>query len=231
MMLVNPYVYTSTSGVVKFLGHFDGTDGATAFVDSSGNNVTITKVGTAQLSTSTKKFGTASLYLPDNTAYTTIPSTVANFAGKDFCIELWVYPITKTDFGSIIGHSGAFLEYAGFNLRWDSGTNKIRVLAERYYGDLIWAVDATSAIDVLLNRWTHLAVTRQGQVLRVFIDGVKAIEVNSVSTLWYEHSIGTFRIGGGGDDNRFGVGYIDEVRIVGGSAVYTDNFTPPTVEF
>jgi len=227
-MLINPYVY---SGVVKFLGHFDGTDGATAFVDSSGNNVTITTVGTAQLSTSIKKFGTASLYLPANTAYTTIPSTVANFAGKDFCVELWVYPITKGGFGNIIGHNLASTSYVGFNLQWEYGTNKIRFLAGYSGGGGIWAINATSAIDVLLNAWSHIAITRQGQILRVFINGVKAIEVNSAATLWAESNSGYFGIGAGAGNNRFGVGNIDEVRIIEGNAVYTANFTPPTSPF
>jgi len=226
-MLINPYVYTSTS--VKFLGHFDGTNGATAFVDSSGNNVTITTVDTAQLSTSIKKFGTASLYLPSNTAYTTIPSTVANFAGKDFCIELWVYPITKGGFGNIIGHNLTLTSYVGFNLQWDYSTNKIRFLSGYSGGG--WAVDAMSAIDVLLNAWSHIAITRQGQILRVFINGVKAIEVNSAATLWAESNSGYFGIGVGSGNNRFGVGYIDEVRIIEGNAVYTTDFTPPTSPF
>ena len=227
-MLINPYI--CASGVVKFLGHFDGTDGATAFVDSSGNNVTITTVGTAQLSTSIKKFGTASLYLPDSTAYTTIPSTVANFAGKDFCIELWVYPITKGGYGNIIGHNLATTSFVGFNLQWDYSTNKIRFLAW-YSGGGIWAVDAMSAIDVLLNAWSHIAITRQGQILRVFINGVKAIEVNSAATLWAESNSGYFGIGAGAGNNRFGVGNIDEVRIVENAAIYTSNFTPPTSPF
>ncbi len=228
MMLINPYIYTS--GVVKFLGHYNGTNGATSFVDSSGNNVTITTGGTAQLSTSIKKFGTASLYLPADTAYTTIPSTVANFAGKDFCIELWVYPITKGGYGNIIGHSLATAQFVGFNLQWTYSTNKIRFLSG-YQGAGTWTLDATSTLDVLPNVWTHIAVTREGQILRVFINGVKDIEFNSASTLWAESNSSYFGIGAGYGNNRFGVGYIDEVQIVEGSAVYTSNFTPPTVEF
>lgn len=228
MMLINPYI--CASGVVKFLGHFDGTDGATAFVDSSGNNVTITTVGAAQLSTSIKKFGTASLYLPANTAYTTIPSTVANFAGKDFCIELWVYPITKTGYGNIIGHNLASTSFVGFNLQWTYSTNKIRFLSG-YQGAGTWTLDATSTLDVLPNVWTHIAVTREGQILRVFINGVKVIEFNSASTLWAESNSGYFGIGAGDGNNRFGVGNIDEVRIIEGNAVYTANFTPPTSPF
>ena len=228
MMLINPYI--CASGVVKFLGHFDGTNGATAFVDSSGNNVTITTVGTAQLSTSIKKFGTASLYLPANTAYTTIPSTVANFAGKDFCIELWVYPITKTGYGNIIGHDLATTSFVGFNLQWTFSGNFIRFLSG-YQGAGIWTLDATSTVVVALNVWTHIAITRQGQVLRVFINGVKVIEFNSASTLWAESNSGYFGIGAGDGNNRFGVGNIDEVRIIEGNAVYTSDFTPPTSPF
>jgi len=67
--------------------------------------------------------------------------------------------------------------------------------------------------------------------LRVFINGVKAIEVNSAATLWAESNSGYFGIGAGYGNNRFGVGNIDEVRIVEGNAVYTANFTPPAAEF
>jgi len=38
-------------------------------------------------------------------------------------------------------------------------------------------------------------------------------------------------IGAGYGNNRFGVGNIDEVRIIEGSPIYTANFTPPTAEY
>lgn len=230
-MLILGILNLKKKGLTKFLAHFNGANGETVFTDSSGNNVPITTVGTAQFSTSIAALGSASLYLPANTAYATIPATTANFAGKDFCIECRVYPITKGGSGNIIGHNHASTSFAGFNLQWDYGTNKIRFLAGYSGGGGIWAVDATSAIDVALNAWSHIAVTRQGQVLRVFIGGVKAIEVNSADTLWAENIGGNFGIGAGSGNNRFGVGYIDEFRIFEGDAVYTANFTPPTAEF
>lgn len=219
------------SGPTRFLAHFDGTDGATSFIDSSSYNVPITTVSTAQLSTTIKKFGSASLYLPANTAYATVPVTTANFAGQDFCIELWVYPVTKGGVGNVIGHSGASVTLDGFALQWDSTpTDTVRFLSG-YLGGGAWTLDQTSVLTVALNTWTHIAVTREGQILRVFINGVIAISINSAATLWYEQGGGTFRIGAGYGNNRFGVGYIDEVRIVKGSAVYTENFTPPTAPF
>ena len=209
--------------------HFDGADGSTTFTDSSANNVAITTVGTAQLSTAIKQFGSASLYLPDNTACATVPVTTANFAGQDFCIELWVYPVTKGFYGNLIGHSGATTSLVGFALQWDTTpTDTVRFLSG-YLGGGVWTLDQTSVLTVALNTWTHIAVTREGQILRVFINGVIAISIDSASTLWYEQPDGVFSIGAA-YDNKFGVGYIDEFRIRK-EAVYTGNFTPPTAPF
>lgn len=229
MFLLNPYVFASNSAA-RFLAHFDGTNGSTTFVDSSANSVTITTNGTAQLSTGTKKFGTSSLYLPDNSAYCTIPETTANFSGNDFCIEFWVYPVTKSSFGNITGHTYATTGVVGFNLQWKNSTDKLRFLSG-YEGGGVWTIDVTSTHDVTLNTWSHIAISRQGQILRVFVNGAKSIEVNSASTLWAESSSYNFGIGVGAGNNRFGVGYIDEFRITSDNAVYTSDFTPPTTAF
>jgi len=220
----------SISNNVKLLAHFDGTNGATTFTDSSANNVTITTVSTAQLSTTVKELGTASLYLPSNTAYVTVPVSTANFSGKDFCIECFVHPVTKSSYGNIMGHSGAGTALNGFNLQWTYSGGFVRFLSG-YLGSGSWTLDQTSTLPVPLNVFTHIAITRQGQILRVFIGGVKVIEINSPSTMWTEVDSGVFCIGAGAGNNRFGVGYIDEYRIFEGDAIYTSNFTPPTAPF
>jgi len=231
LALLNPSApAVNPASLTLALLHFDGADGSTTFTDSSANNVAITTVSTAQLSTAIKQFGSASLYLPANTAYATVPVTTANFAGQDFCIELWVYPVTKGAYGNIIGHSGASSTLDGFALQWNSTpTNTVRFLSG-YLGAGVWTLDQTSVLTVALNTWTHIAVTREGQILRVFINGVIAISIDSAATLWYEQGSGTFKIGAGYGNNRFGVGYIDEFRIRK-EAVYTTNFTPPTAPF
>ena len=231
LALLNPSApAVDPASLTLALLHFDGADGSTTFTDSSANNVAITTVSTAQLSTTIKQFGSASLYLPANTACATVPVTTANFAGQDFCIELWVYPVTKELYGNIIGHSGASSSTDGFALQWASTpTNTVRFLSG-YLGSGVWTLDQTSVLTVALNTWTHIAVTREGQILRVFINGVIAISINSAATLWYEQGSGTFNIGAGYGNNRFGVGYIDEFRIRK-EAVYTGNFIPPTAPF
>lgn len=229
MFLLNPFVFARNQ-LVRFLAHFDGADGSTTFIDSSVNNVTITAVSTAQLSTGIKKFGTSSLYLPNSTAYCTIPATNANFSGSDFCIEFWAYPVTKQLYGSITGHTNASSGSIGFNLQWNSGGDKLRFLSG-YVGSGVWTIDVTSTHDVVLNAWTHIAITREGQILRVFVNGAKSIEVDSASTLWAESNLYDFGIGVGAGNNSFGSGYIDEFRIIAGDAIYTSNFTPPPSPF
>lgn len=130
-----------------------------------------------------------------------------------------------------MGHTGAFFSppYPGFVLQWDFGTSKI-CLKAGYDGSTL-AIEALSSVAVTLNTWSHIAVTREGQIVRVFLNGVNVIEVNSASTLWAENNSGSFGIGAATGGNRFGVGYIDGFRIKEGDAVYTANFTPPVSEF
>ncbi len=209
--------------------HFDGANGSTTFTDSSPYNRTVTTFGGAVNSTSQPVFGTSSLYLPDGTSYISLPVAAANFGGSDFCIEMFVKPTSKGAYGKLMGHSLA--AYAGFSLDWVYGSDKVRLLSGGYVGSGVWNIDSQSTIDVPLSVNTHLALVRTGQVLRLYIGGQVAIEVDSPLTLWDESVAGEFTVGAGdASNNRFGVGYIDEFRIRK-EAVYTGNFTPPTAPF
>lgn len=206
--------------------HFDGANGSTTFTDSSSYNRTVTTFGGAVNSTSQSVFGTSSLYLPDDTSYISLPVAAANFGGSDFCIEMFVKPTSKRSYGNLMGHSEAL--YDGFALEWVYGSDKVRLLSG-YVGSG-WNINLESTIGVPLSVNTHLALVRTGQVLRLYIGGQVAIEVDSPLTLWSESASGVFNIGAGATNNRFGVGYIDEFRIRK-EAVYTGNFTPPTAPF
>lgn len=210
----------------KILLNFNGLNNSTLFFDESPNNYTtgIVAVSGAKLSTAVKKFGTASLYLPVNHDYIQIPANVAQFANNDFCIELWVYPTARATYGGIFQWNA---NYHGFALQFGSGTDYISLLIGNASQNG-WAHNVVSSHTVASNVWTHLAVTREGQIMRVFINGVKTIEINAATTI-FPNPTSLFNIGGFG--NHFGVGYIDAFRITEGSAVYTANFTPPTAEF
>jgi hypothetical protein len=77
--------------------------------------------------------------------------------------------------------------------------------------------------------WYHVAVTREGNDVHFFVDGVW-LATNTVTATFFDGTAALV-VGGhpvGGQDFN---GHIDEVRIVKGTALYSPNFTPPTEAF
>lgn len=85
--------------------------------------------------------------------------------------------------------------------------------------------------NVMDGQWHHVAVTRQGSTLRLFVDGVLA--GTGASSVDYTSAVARLSIGfqvqGAA---RYPMrGGIDDVRITKGVARYTANFTPPAAQF
>jgi hypothetical protein len=81
----------------------------------------------------------------------------------------------------------------------------------------------------LLNNWHHFALVRQDGVLRLYIDGIQyGTNVNNTQNVVDNSQ--TLYIGAQGSLNAtdFYQGYLTNIRIVKGLAVYTGNFTVPT---
>jgi hypothetical protein len=80
---------------------------------------------------------------------------------------------------------------------------------------------------VNINQWHHIAVSRSGTLTRVYVDGIARLTVTIGGTLnpsGLPITIGGNTVARG----RTGfTGYISNFRFVNGTALYTDNFTPP----
>ena len=85
--------------------------------------------------------------------------------------------------------------------------------------------------NVMDGQWHHVAVSRQGSTLRLFVDGVQA--GTGASSANYTSNVARLSIGFQVQGNsRYPMrGLIDDVRITKGVARYTANFTPPAAEF
>lgn len=90
-----PFPFTPASDPkTLLLLHFDGSNGATTFTDSSDYNRTITRDGSnAALSTTSPKFGSASLSLAANDFLTSSNSFSLD---GDFCFDIWLKFTTVT---------------------------------------------------------------------------------------------------------------------------------------
>ena len=199
---------------VSLLLPMDGTNGSTTFTDSGPNALTITPTGTT-ISTSQAKYG-ASGYFNGTSAYLTAASSAVTLGTSDFTIEFWVYP----------------LDVRTFSL-YDSRTNETNPNGNGFVigtsASQAWVVyQAANRIvgpTVVANQWTHVAVTRSGSSVKMWINGV---QVGSTWTTTGSFSDGATLIGTDYPKNaRFVYGYIDDFRI-SQFARYVSTFTPPT---
>ena len=82
---------------------------------------------------------------------------------------------------------------------------------------------------VTANSWNHIAFVRSSGTIKAYLNGVADSTTATNSTAF----TGINRIGGelynGGSGGTVMLGYISNYRLVNGTAVYTTNFTPPTV--
>jgi len=207
---------------VTLLLNTSATNGAqnNTFLDSSTNNFSITRNGdTTQGSFNPyMPSGYWSGYFDGSGDYLTTPTTTAlSFGTGDFTVECWIYKTTAVN-SSIIDarvDPGAATPWAFYI---DASNFPY------FYEGTVY----TSSVAVTLNAWVHVAVTRSSGTLRIFVNGVQGYSATVTTNL--DRTAGSF-IGMAANTatpQAFYQGFISNLRVVKGTAVYTANFTPPT---
>jgi hypothetical protein len=154
-----------------------------------------------------------------------------NFGSNDFTVEAWVFPFVTTPLlivGSLNNNTGAgcwWLVANGtfggggtiqFGYNTTSGGSGTNILA------------GTGTLNVY--SWSHVAVTRSGSSIRCFVNGIQVGTTNTgigSSAIFPVNQ--ALLIGQTNAGATYGMnGYISNLRLVNGTAVYTANFTPPT---
>jgi len=201
------------------------------FVDNSSNSRAIT-VGTGSPSVqafspfdpataySTSTVG-GSAYFDGLGDYLTVPDNAALDGFGDFTIEFWVY-FTDSTAQTILqkySTSSGFSTYVFYQ----TGSNLLVYMSN----GSSWIVNGAQAITgIVINQWYHIAVTRSGSSIQIFRNGAVVATASSSSAL--QSDTGTLNIAQDNTSgNRF-FGYLCDLRIVKGTAVYTSAFTPPT---
>jgi len=191
--------------------------------DDSAQSHTVTAQGDAAISSVQSKFGGSSAYFDgDGDRLDIAHGGNLNLGSDDFTIEGWFY-FTSSDSPQriVVSKTGT---YAGF-LFYRSSSTDLKFYASQNGSS--WNVANGETLGTIsLNTWTHLAVTRSGNTFRTYQDGTQQDTWTNSSSL---HNNNTLYLGGreSGADQDF-EGYIDDFRIIKGTALYTSNFTAPT---
>ena len=214
------------SNTVSLL-HMDGTDAATTFTDSaSGGTHTWTANGNAQIDTAQSKFGGASGLFDGTGDYLSAPDSEDwNFGSGDFTIDFWTrltnVSVTNSFLGQIQNtiNESFDLYHDTISLSFRYSTNGTSMI---FAGERAWSIS--------LNTWYHVAITRNGSSLRMFVDGVQLGATFNVGSDTIFNSNQLLQIGARETGSPLN-GWLDELRISKGIARWTSNFTPPGCDY
>lgn len=232
-VVVGTAVYTSnftppTTNLTAISGTSLLTCQSAAFTDNSSNSFPITINGNPTV-TGNSPFNTVgywSNYFDGTDDAVVAPNTPANFSSNNFTAECWVMFTTNSiGYQPIMANQGT-----GDAQGWVMTTETNNRLYFYYsINGSSWAGSIDTGITPTVGVWTHVAVVRNSNTFTFYVNGVASGTSTNSSAL---HSpSGNFRAGrylyypGGA---RTLTGWISNVRLVNGTAVYTSNFTPST---
>ena len=202
------------------------------FVDNSSNAHTITPTGNVEIS-AFNPFGQeseyavgenkGSTYFDGDGDYLTLADTTAGaFGTDDFTLEFWIYNI-----GNANSLSAVLTTYNGNNAAKHWGLQIDRDSEGNIYWYYSITLGINSSVKLNKNTWTHIAVVRNSSTTTMYVNGVSGGSFSDNTNYVSPSGLSI-----GSDLNSPSAyemtGYLSNVRIVKGTALYTTNFTPPT---
>jgi hypothetical protein len=159
--------------------------------------------------------GTTGIYLDTEGEGFTIPaSNIVDFGTGDFTIETWIYPTTAetSTVRYVFDFRGTTNHYCYLNSSTKTLNTPEGAFTTSNFG---W------------NAWNHLAFSREGTDMRIFLNGV-LVTSHTMSTS-FGNGVLTWAKRYSGYSSTL-LGYYDDFRITKGVARYTQAFTPTQFE-
>ena len=184
-------------------------------------------VGNAQISTTQSKFGGSSMYFDGTGDYLFSPASQNYSFPGDFTIECWINTSTTTLESSSYRRLFATGPDNATSLQivfsdGSSASGKISVVTSTFVisGDINAATGA----------WVHVALTRSGTSMKLFVNGVQSGSTYTTSQAFTNGATYGLYIGSAQTAAGRYLGYIQDFRLTK-YARYTTAFTPPTAAF
>ena len=167
-----------------------------------------------------------STFFNGSTDYLSVPDNAALQLTGVFTIEAYVYFVTAPTTQQVWLSKGPSTPSTG---SWSIGTVGSGSSITRLYYDTS-GTGITFNTSLSINTWYHIAVVRDGSnVISCYINGVKEATTATVTTSFTDSSIVRVGVSRGGSAPWFN-GYLSNVRILKGTALYTANFNAPTTQ-
>jgi hypothetical protein len=197
------------------------------FIDSSVNNFPITLQGTPSVQRF-NPFGTTTAYstsviggsgyFDGSGDYLSLASNAAfGFGTGDFTVEFWLYVNSISSYQTVVATRAGGSVTDLWTIGFDSGGSTY-LYSNTFYGQTANGVIKTGS-------WIHVAIVKNSSTIKTYVNGTQSGSSSSNSQNFITAPLG---VGANTDGSETMNGYISNLRIVKGTAVYTANFTPPT---
>ena len=200
---------------VTLLLHGDGTNGGqnNTFLDSGPNNLTITRNGSVPQGSFSPYGDRWSNYFDGSGDFLSIPSNAAFAYGTgDFTVECWVYKVSSATMAILDSNTGS------------AGTFGFSISSTQILGYQTWGTAFTFTHTLALNSWQHIAFVRRSGSLYLYVNGILIDSTLALQNFVSTQPLIVGRNAGSGAEQYNG--YISNLRIVKGAAIYTANFPP-----
>lgn len=201
--------------------HFNGNDASITMLDQMGNYWAAN--GDAQLDTAQSKFGSASLLLDGTGDYVQGTDSAAfDFGTGDYTIDFWIR-LNATGIQQALYTAGA-------------STNVCPIIYISSSDKIVFALNSadriTGGTSVTTGQWYHIALARSGTDTKLFLDGTQEGSTYSGDSANYDNQancplLGRLKF----PSTSYFNGWMDELRVIKGTALFTANFTAPTAEY
>lgn len=208
--------------------HINGRNsaGALAVVDRTAAHVALSYAGTTPVADTTNpKFGGASVRLNNGPIYVSDASVLIGQT-EDFTIQGWFEWESVSQVYPVLFGQRAATGYSPVSVWLIPGSGVIELYAA---SASLTVFRSTYAFTPTLGAWYHVAVTRNGGTMTLWLNGnpVVVLSIGAGTALF---ATTPFCIGGTNDnDYRLSFdGRFDDFQVVRGQALYTAAFTPPS---
>ena len=180
----------------------------------------VTTGGKLQKDGAKAHFYNQSFYFDGTGDYIDTPdSTDFDFGTGDFTVELWINSTTTGTNTVLVGALN------GWYVQLKDSTNDLSF----YTGstEIIYDGSTAGTSAICNGKWRHIAITREGNTLRHFLDGLL---VKTTTNTDATNLANAFNIGRYGAGSLYFTGYMNDVRVYKGLAKYTKSFYPASTD-
>ena len=180
----------------------------------------VTTGGKLQKDGAIANFYNQSFYFDGSGDYIDTPdSTDFDFGTGDFTVELWINSTTTGTNTVLVGALN------GWYVQLKDSTNDLSF----YTGstEIIYDGSTAGTSAICNGKWRHIAITREGNTLRHFLDG---LIVKTTTNTDATNLANAFNIGRYGAGSLYFTGYMNDVRVYKGLAKYTKSFYPASTD-